>query len=236
MLPRRKEFLIAIFAVFKAGGAYIPLDSDYPKERLSMMLKDSDAHILITTATLLKNRQTEQYFPREKHLLMDDFYFNEQLDYPVNFAQPSGLAYMIYTSGTTGRPKGVMIDHKNLRAFLEYRTNLLHLTQEERCAQHASFSFDASLDDLLSPLVKGAQVHILSSELRHDIEGMKDYFIRNKITGLTLSTQLGIEILSNSSLTLRYLMLGCSKIHNIPTITTKVINSYSPTEFTVCSS
>ena len=236
MLPRRKEFLIAIFAVFKAGGAYIPLDSDYPKERLSMMLKDSDAHILITTATLLKNRQTEQYFPREKHLLMDDFYFNEQSDYPVNFAQPSGLAYMIYTSGTTGRPKGVMIDHKNLRAFLEYRTNLLHLTQEERCAQHASFSFDASLDDLLSPLVKGAQVHILSSELRHDIEGMKDYFIRNKITGLTLSTQLGIEILSNSSLTLRYLMLGGSKMQHIPTGNTKVINGYGPTEFTVCSS
>ena len=236
MLPRRKEFLIAIFAVFKAGGAYIPLDSDYPKERLSMMLKDSDAHILITTAALLKNRQTEQYFPREKHLLMDDFYFNDPLDYPVNFAQPSGLAYMIYTSGTTGRPKGVMIDHKNLRAFLEYRTNLLHLTQEERCAQHASFSFDASLDDLLSPLVKGAQVHILSSELRHDIEGMKDYFIRNKITGLTLSTQLGIEILSNSILTLRYLMLGGSKMQHIPTGNTKVINGYGPTEFTVCSS
>ena len=236
MLPRRKEFLIAIFAVFKAGGAYIPLDSDYPKERLSMMLKDSDAHILITTAALLKNRQTEQYFPREKHLLMDDFYFNDPLDYPVNFAQPSGLAYMIYTSGTTGRPKGVMIDHKNLRAFLEYRTNLLHLTREERCAQHASFSFDASLDDLLSPLVKGAQVHILSSELRHDIEGMKDYFIRNKITGLTLSTQLGIEILSNSILTLRYLMLGGSKMQHIPTGNTKVINGYGPTEFTVCSS
>ena len=236
MLPRRKEFLIAVFAVFKAGGAYIPLDNDYPKERLSMMLKDSNAHILITTATLLKNRQTEQYFPREKHLLMDDFCFNEQSDYPVNFAQPSGLAYMIYTSGTTGKPKGVMIDHKNLRAFLEYRTNLLHLTQEERCAQHASFSFDASLDDLLSPLVKGAQVHILSSELRHNIEGMKDYFIRNKITGLTLSTQLGIEILSNYSLTLRYLMLGGSKMHNIPTRTTKVINGYGPTEFTVCSS
>ena len=129
-----------------------------------------------------------------------------------------------------------MIDHKNLRAFLEYRTNLLHLTQEERCAQHASFSFDASLDDLLSPLVKGAQVHILSSELRHDIEGMKDYFIRNKITGLTLSTQLGIEILSNSSLTLRYLMLGGSKMQHIPTGNTKVINGYGPTEFTVCSS
>ena len=236
MLPRRKEFLIAVFAVFKAGGAYVPLDSNYPKERLAFMLKDSDAPVLITTSTLSKDCQTEQYFPREKQLLIDKFDFNEPSDYPVNFAQPSGLAYMIYTSGTTGMPKGVMIEHKNLRAFLQFRIGLLHLTQENRCAQHASFSFDASLDDLLPPLVMGAQVHILSSELRQDIKGMYDYFMRNKITGLTMSTQLGIEMLSHPNLPLRYLMLGGSKMPHVPIGNTKVINGYGPTEFTVCSS
>ena len=236
MLPRRKEFLIAVFAVLKAGGAYVPLDNEYPKERLAYILNDSDAYLLITTSTILEARQTEQYFPREKQLLIDDFDFNRPSDHPVNFAQPSGLAYMIYTSGTAGNPKGVMIEHKNLRAFLQFRIDLLHLTQEDRCAQHASFSFDASLDDLLSPLVKGAQVHILSSELRQDIKGMIDYFTRNRITGLTMSTQLGIEMLSNFSLSLRYLMLGGSKMHHIPTGNTKVINGYGPTEFTVCSS
>ena len=236
MLPRRKEFLIAVFAVFKAGGAYIPLDSEYPKERLAYILNDSDAQLLITTSNLLKDCQTEQYYPREKLLLMDDFDFNKPSGHPVNNAQPSGLAYMIYTSGTTGMPKGVMIEHKSLRAFLQFRIDLLHLTQEDRCAQYASFSFDASLDDLLPPLVKGAQVHILSSELRQDIKGMNDYFMRERITGLTMSTQLGIEMLSLFRLPLRYLMLGGSKMHNIPAGTTKVINGYGPTEFTVCSS
>lgn len=236
MLQRRKEFLIAMIAVFKAGGAYIPLDSDYPKERLSYILDDSNAHVLVTTSTLMKDCHTEQYFPQEKLLLIDKFDFNELSDHPVNFAQPSGLAYMIYTSGTTGMPKGVMIEHKNLRAFLQFRIGLLHLTQEDRCAQHASFSFDASLDDLLPPLVKGAQVHILSSELRQDIKGMNDYFMRNKITGLTMSTQLGIEMLSHFNLPLRYLMLGGSKMPHVPIGNTKVINGYGPTEFTVCSS
>jgi surfactin family lipopeptide synthetase A len=236
MLPRRKEYLIAMFAVFKAGGAFIPLDSEYPKERLAYILNNSDAHVLITTSTLLKDCQTEQYFPRGKQLLIDDFDFNEPSDHPVNFAQPSALAYMIYTSGTTGMPKGVMIEHKNLRAFLQFRIDLLHLTQEDRCAQHASFSFDASLDDLLSPLVKGAQVHILSAELRQDIKGMNDYFMRYKITGLTMSTQLGVEMLSQFSLPLRYLMLGGSKMPHVPTGNTNVINGYGPTEFTVCSS
>ena len=77
MLPRRKEFLVAVFAVFKAGGAYIPLDSEYPKDRLAYILNDSDAHLLITTSSLLKDCQTEQYYPREKQLLIDDFDFNK---------------------------------------------------------------------------------------------------------------------------------------------------------------
>ena len=236
MLPRHKEFLIAVFAVFKAGGAYIPLDSDYPKERLAFMLKDSDAHILITTGTLSKDCQTEQYFPREKQLFIDDFDFNKPSDYPVNFAQPSGLAYMIYTSGTTGRPKGVMIEHQSLRAYLGWHESQLHISPEDHCALHSSFSFDASLDDLMPPLVQGAQLHILSSELRHNMQKMNDYFKRHNIVGLTLSTQLGIEMLNNYQLPLRFLLLGGSNMSKVPIGNTRVINGYGPTEFTVCSS
>ena len=236
MLPRRKEFLVAMLAVFKAGGAYIPLDSDYPKERLAFMLNNSDAHILITTGTLANDCQTKQYFPRENQLLMDDFDFNEPSDHPVNFAQPSGLAYMIYTSGTTGMPKGVMIEHQSLRAYLAWHESQLKISPEEHCALHSSFSFDASLDDLLPPLIQGAQIHILSSELRHNIQEMNDYFIRHNISGLTLSTQLGIEMLKNYQLPLRYLLLGGSKMSKVPIGNTRVINGYGPTEFTVCSS
>lgn len=236
MLPRRKEFLIAMFAVFKAGGAYIPLDSEYPKDRLVYILNDSEAQVLITTSTLLKDCQTEQYYPKEKQLLIDVFDFNKPSDHPINNAQPSGLAYMIYTSGTTGMPKGVMIEHQSLRANLEWHYDLLKIAPEDHCAQHPSFSFDGSLDDLTPPLVQGAQLHILSSELRHNMQEMNDYFKRNKIVGLTLSTQLGIEMLNNYQLPLRYLMLGGSKMHHVPVGTTKVFNGYGPTEFTVCSS
>ena len=236
MLPRRKEFLAAVFAVFKAGGAYIPLDSEYPKDRLAYILNDSDAHLLITTSSLLKDCQTEQYYPREKQLLIDDFDFNKPSDHPVNFAQPSGLAYMIYTSGTTGMPKGVMIEHQSLRAYLEWHEDLQEITPEDHCALHSSFSFDASLDDLMPPLIQGAQLHILSSELRLSIQEMNDYFKKHKIAGLTLGTQLGIEMLKSYKLSLRYLLLGGSKMIQVPVGNTKVINGYGPTEFTVCSS
>ena len=236
MLPRRKEFLIAIFAVFKAGGAYIPLDSDYPKERLAMMLKDSETHLLITTSTLSKDCQTEQFFPRGNQLLLDVFDFNKPSDQPVNFAHPLGLAYMIYTSGTTGKPKGVMIEHQSLRAYLGWHESQLKIAPGDHCALHSSFSFDASIDDLMPPLAQGAQLHILSSELRHDLQEMNDYFKRHNIVGLTLSTQLGIEMLKNYQLPLKYLLLGGSKMSKVPIGNTRVINGYGPTEFTVCSS
>ena len=236
MLPRRKEFLIAVFAVFKAGGAYVPIDSDYPKERLSYILNDSEANVLITTSTLSKDCQTEQYYPKEKQLLIDNFDFNEPSGHHVNYAKPSGLAYMIYTSGTTGQPKGVMIEHRSLRANIEWHNELLKISPEDHCAQHPSFSFDASLDDLMSPLVQGAQLHILSSEIRHNMQEMNDYFYKHKIVGLAMSNQLGTEMLNNYLLPLRYLMLGGSKMLHVTTGNTSVINCYGPTEFTVCSS
>jgi len=236
MLSRRKEFLVAVLAVFKAGGAYIPLDSDYPRERLSYMLDDSGALLLITDSTLSRDHHTEAFFPLHKQLLVDTFDFTGQPECPVNFARPSGLAYMIYTSGTTGKPKGVMIEHQSLRAYLEWHASLLQLTPADKCALHSSFSFDASLDDLLVPLAAGSQVHILSAELRQDMKGMYDYFLTHAITSLTMSTQLGLEMLNSFRLPLRYLMLGGSKMTHVDRGTTRVINGYGPTEFTVCSS
>ena len=236
MLPRRKEFLIAVFAVFKAGGAYIPLDSDLPKERLAYMLDDSEAHILITTSTLLKDCQTEQYYPREKHLLIDDFDFNEPSDYPVNFAHPSGLAYMIYTSGTTGKPKGVTITHEAMMNFIIWLKKTEELKAGEQCAIHTNFVFDGSLFDLYPPLISGATLHVLSSSLRMDLHGMYRYFIDHHIVGLLLTTQIGMMMMNDYELPLRFLMVGGEKLttFRVPSAM-KLYNCYGPTEFSVCS-
>ena len=237
MLPRRKEFLIAVFAVFKAGGAYVPLDSDYPKDRLAYILDDSDANVLITTSTLSKDCQTEQYFPRGKQLLIDDFDFNEPSDHHVNYAQPSGLAYMIYTSGTTGQPKGVTITHEAMMNFIVWLKNTEELKAGEQCAIHTNFVFDGSLFDLYPPLISGATLHILSSSLRMDPQGMYRYFVDHHIVGLLLTTQIGMMMMSDYELTLRFLMVGGEKLttFRVPS-SMKLYNCYGPTEFTVCSS
>ena len=236
MLPRRKEFLIAVFAVFKAGGAYIPLDSDLPKERLAYMLDDSEAHILITTSTLFKDCQTEQYYPREKHLLIDDFDFNEPSNHPINYAQPSGLAYMIYTSGTTGKPKGVTITHEAMMNFIIWLKETEKLKAGEQCAIHTNFVFDGSLFDLYPPLISGATLHVLSSSLRMDLHSMYRYFKDHHIVGLLLTTQIGMMMMNDYELPLRFLMVGGEKLttFRVPSAM-KLYNCYGPTEFSVCS-
>ena len=237
MLPRRKEFLIAVLAVFKAGGAYIPLDSDYPKERLAYILNDSDAHVLITTHTLLENCHTDQYVPREKQLLIDDFNFNGPSDHPVNYAQPSGLAYMIYTSGTTGKPKGVMITHEAMMNFIVWLKNTEELKAGEQCAIHTNFVFDGSLFDLYPPLISGATLHVLSSSLRMDLHGMYLYFKDHHIKGLLLTTQIGMAMMGEFDLPLRFLMVGGEKLTDFRVSSSmSLYNCYGPTEFTVCSS
>ena len=235
MMPRRKEFLLSVLAVQKAGGAYVPMDSEYPNDRLLYMLEDSEARVLITTKELYDTKCQEGDFTVDNVLFVEDW--QEATSEPVNESAPDHLAYMIYTSGSTGKPKGVMQPHSSLRAYLAWRIHDLKFTPESRNAQHASFSFDASLDDLLCPLAAGGSVYIMPEEIRKDVNAMCQYLFDNGITGMTLSTQLGMTMLGLfNNLPLRYLMMGGEKMLPSQKTPVTVINGYGPTEFTVCSS
>ena len=233
MLPRRKEFLVAALGIFKAGGAYIPLDHEYPDARLLFMMNDSQAKLLLSIHSLVEKKNLN--IKNTGLLFIDDIDMNS-VSASVNHSEANSLAYMIYTSGTTGQPKGVMMQHKGLCALMKWLVPLEELKAGEKCAEHASFSFDASLFDLFPPLTCGAEVHILSSELRLDMEGMCTYFKQNNIIGMTMSTQIGMEMINNHKLPLRYMVMGGEKMNQLRKTSVKLINGYGPTEFTVCSS
>ena len=234
MLPRCKEFLVAVLGVFKAGGAYVPLDPEYPEAHLSYILDNAQAKLLLSTSSLAieKNFTGKLY---DKMLFIDDIDFNSE-PVPINHSHPYSLAYMIYTSGSTGKPKGVMMEHKGLCALIKWLVPMEELKLGDRCAEHASFSFDASLLDLLPPLTCGAEVHILSSELRLDTGGMCQYFKEQRISGISISTQLGTEMINGFELPLRYMVMGGEKMKQLRKTSVKLINEYGPTEFAVCSS
>ena len=235
MLPRCKEFLVSTIAVFKAGGAYIPFDDEYPLDRLQYMLEDSQARVLITTHSLWEKKNAEGNFPVENIIFLDDFDFAHRCE-PVNKSKPSALAYMIYTSGSTGRPKGVMVEHRGLHNLIAWISRLEELHPGDHCAQQGSFSFDASVPDLYPPLTAGAEIHILSAELRKDMDGMYQYLCAHEIACMTLPTQLGMEMLRQYDLPLRYLMMGGERLQAVPLGKVRVYNGYGPTEFTVASS
>ena len=237
MLPRRKEFEIAILGVQKAGGAYVPMDSEYPIDRLIYMIEDSEANTIVTTHDLYDQKSKEGNFTVKNTIFIEDLLASDVDATPVNNSKPEGLAYMIYTSGSTGKPKGVMLPHRALRAYLSWRISEIGLSKESRNVEHASFSFDASLDDLLCPLAAGGQVHLLPEELRKDLDGISQYIRNNNINGMTLSTALGMALLNQfSDLPLNYMMMGGEKLLPFPKTAVKIFNGYGPTEFSVCSS
>ena len=235
LLPRKKEFLLAVLAVFKSGGAYVSLDLDYPQSRVDFMLNDLDAHFLMTTSQLAAERGMTAQHGNRNIILLDQFDFSTLVP-SVDFSTPQSLAYIIYTSGTSGNPKGVMVEHHSLCAMLEWLIPMENLKTGDKCALHTNFSFDASVPDLFGPLVCGAQIHIVSSALRYDLGAFSRFLLDHHITGLTMSTRIGMELLENYDLSLRYLFLGGEDLHVNRKTSVKVINGYGPTEFTVCSS
>jgi len=235
MLPRRIRFMTTVLAVFKAGGAYIPLDFDYPYSRLKYMLDDSQTRILLTTRTILEQKKSEGDFSMETVILFDDIDFSVD-SCPINKCQPSSLSYMIYTSGSTGLPKGVMVAHRGMLNFLEWLLKAEQLKAGEQCAVHTSFSFDGSVFDLFPPLMCGATLHILPESNRQELNVIYDYLVKNKIVGMLLTTQLGMAMQMQYDLPLRFLMLGGEKLTNFKPSGVQIFNCYGPTEFTVCSS
>ncbi|MFA0814021.1 non-ribosomal peptide synthetase, partial [Microbulbifer epialgicus] len=159
------EVIISLLGVLKSGAAYVPLDPQYPKERIMYMLEDSSACIVLTKNEYLKNLCKTTY----DIISVDDSYFVNNLKcYPetnlskslVN-SRPDSLAYVIYTSGSTGMPKGVMVDRKNLSNFLKYSVRNFISNDIEGSIVSSSIAFDATVCPLYVPLCVGKSVNIL---------------------------------------------------------------------------
>ena len=223
-MGRVKEFYAAVIGIHKAGAAYVPVDPDYPDERISYMIEDSEAKVILTEEAVAE--AVGEYTGSKL----------EELG-AVNLATPEHLAYMIYTSGSTGKPKGVVQSHRSLRAFLAWMLNDFHIDCDSVHALQVSFSFDASLQDIFCPLSAGGEVHIFSDELRRDLTGMRDYIEEHGITAVDMPTQIGMALVNQyPRMKLKYLMIGGEKLLPCARTDVTLVNAYGPTEFTDTSS
>ncbi|MBQ9484350.1 MAG: non-ribosomal peptide synthetase, partial [Ruminiclostridium sp.] len=214
-MGRSKLFTAAVLGIHKAGAAYLPIDADYPEERIAYMLEDSETRIILTEDTV---RDVISKYENAK---------------PVNLAETGNLAYMIYTSGSTGKPKGVMISHRAMLNFVHFIRYRWKLTENSRIACHSNFSFDASVEDLYPALTVGGCVFIVPEKERHDVFEMRKYISENDINGGSYSTQFGQLLASDEMLDVDYLCVGGEAMTVIPNARGTVYNAYGPTEFTV---
>jgi amino acid adenylation domain-containing protein/non-ribosomal peptide synthase protein (TIGR01720 family) len=154
-MERTPELLVALLGVLKAGGAYLPLDPAYPRERLGYMLHDAHVTVLLTEPHLADR------LPATGARVITNLHVDGPETNPTAAAGPEHLAYVIYTSGSTGRPKGAMIDHRGLVNYLWWAKNA-YLTEAGGGAPvHSSISFDLTVTSLWTPLIAGRPVHMI---------------------------------------------------------------------------
>ena len=235
MLDRKKEFPLSVLSIHKAGAAYTPLDFEYPNERLSYMLENSESKVLITTHEVLEAKQAEGDFntAAARTFFIDDFMADVPNAEPIDLSNPDGLAYMIYTSGSTGKPKGAMLHQAGLRNFIAVVIDMEQLTAADRVSGHRSFSFDAHIEDMYPVLTLGGSFHIMPTEIRKDLNAIRQFLIDHQITGGGYSTAMTSLLLNTfDDLPIRFTTGGGEKMDGVYSDHIEIINVYGPTECT----
>ncbi|WP_079248388.1 HSAF biosynthetic non-ribosomal peptide synthetase/polyketide synthase [Lysobacter antibioticus] len=169
-LDKSPELIVTLLAVLKAGGAYLPLDPDYPAERLAYMATHAEARFAVVDETRrarLAGWGGEVLTPDDLHLIADADTDASALDLAVPL---SATAYVIYTSGSTGKPKAVRVTHANLASAYAGWQREYRLGETQAHLQMASFSFDVFAGDLVRALCSGAKLVLVPRELLFNTE------------------------------------------------------------------
>ncbi|QHO77852.1 non-ribosomal peptide synthetase [Bradyrhizobium sp. CCBAU 051011] len=172
-LERSVDMIVALLAVLKAGGPYVPLDPTYPAERLAYMLSNAQAPVVITQQQLtcvLPANYAGNVVRIDAKGVLDRLPEQD----PACITRPDHLAYIIYTSGSTGRPKGVGMSHRSLTNLTVWQNGINPLARGGRTVQYNSFSFDVSVLEVLSTLSTAGTLVLASERIRRDAAALAD--------------------------------------------------------------
>lgn len=238
-MRRSQEFIIAALGILKSGGAYLPLDPDYPASRLSMLLSDSGAQVVVT-----HSNSAQQVPAGNWQTLILDPAGLPSARYPRVAPEmrtdQDNLAYVIYTSGSTGRPKGVEITHGNLMNLVHWHQRAFSVSSSDRATFQASPGFDAAVWELWPYLAFGAGVYVINDRIRTTPEALRDWMVASQISISFLPTALAeqmLEVAWPKQVALRFLLTGADTLRRRPPkgLPFALVNNYGPTECTVVS-
>lgn len=239
MMHRSAEMLIGILAVLKTGCAYVPIDPEYPVDRIRYMIDDSGLKLLLTEASLADTCEHIQCIDVRSEISEDES--NLSIEVPS-----SSLAYMIYTSGSTGLPKGVMIMHSNVVNFVEGVRGRINLAANDRMLCLTTISFDIFVLETILPLLTGSQIVLASSDDQRDPVALASLIKQQQVNFVQITPSHLKLLLSGSNDRhvldgVKALMVGgeafpADLLHELKSIYKgNIYNMYGPTETTVWS-
>merc|ERR1712117_404778 len=175
--------MVGLMGILKAGGAYVPIDPTYPQERIDYMLADSGVRWVLTQTAVLSQLPEGDY----DALAIDAVNVSTYgVSNPGVLMGPDHLAYVIYTSGSTGQPKGVMVEHGGPINMAWWHRHLFELAQNNRVLQFFSFSFDATVLEILPTLFSGAALVLCQRRVTQDTRLLEQFLNHHQITVATL--------------------------------------------------
>ena len=192
-LERSINLIVGMLGILKSGGAYLPLDIDYPADRLEYMLRDSQVQVLVIQQDQLgrmpaTNLQTICLDSEWETIALSSDKVVEGTEAPDN------LAYVIYTSGSTGHPKGVMIEHRSIANYVHAITDIVGLTARDRVLQFASLSFDTAAEEIFPCLATGGMLVLRTSTMVDSVSGFLNRCRDWHVTVLDLPTSYWHEV------------------------------------------
>ena len=241
---RSIQMIIDILAILKSGGAYLPIDPNFPKDRIEFTISDSKCKSLLTSEKILEDLKIE---PDVNIIKSESDHISNNAIHNLNSANSSqDLAYIIYTSGSTGKPKGVMVQHNNVIRLLFNEKSLYDFNENDIWTLFHSFSFDFSVWEMYGALLNGGKVVIVPKETTQNPNEFIKLIIQEKITILNQVPGAFYNLNNDESLTgidkleLRYVIFGGDKLNpsklrywkeKFPSV--KFVNMFGITETTV---
>ncbi|MFE4637312.1 amino acid adenylation domain-containing protein [Streptomyces sp. NPDC056773] len=190
-VPRSADTVVALLGVLKAGAAYLPVDVDYPADRVRYLLEDSGARTAVVTTG---SRTRLPALDGVRHVVLGEELPGDASGTGTGSAaasaHPDSAAYVIYTSGSTGRPKGVVVPHRSVAGQLAWTAERFGYGPDERVLHQYSTSFDPSVLEIFAPLIAGATVVIARPDGHRDPAYLIDLIRRERVTGVDLVPSL----------------------------------------------
>jgi len=246
-MDRSLELIVSLLAVLKAGGAYLPLDPDYPTDRLRFMLDDTAAAVVLTT----DSRRSRIPHGHGRHLISLDADWDQirtttstsAFTFTFTPPQPDHLAYVVYTSGSTGQPKGVQIEHTAALNVCNHFARVLEVSAAATVLALTAVTFDIAVLELLMPLTVGATIALAPTGVARDERALAE-LLDDVTPDLIQATPSGWRFLlgagSDAALAAATALCGGEALDSelatqLNTACAELINVYGPSETTVWS-